>query len=97
MIYTASHPILWNVVKLVKYCVKKTGAFKCSKTCAHIIAVARKINQLDKYIAWMNKQKGLPMNVSRLATIDMTKGSGEKSNTCRKASQHTTKQIEQVL
>ena len=67
--------------------MNKTGVFKCSKTCAHIIAVARKTNQLDKYMTWMSKQKGLPTNLSKLATIDMPKSSGRKAHMRRKASQ----------
>jgi len=56
-------------------CEKRYGIFKRSRTFPHIITVA---NQLDKYIAWMNKQKGLPVNVSKLAAIDMPKGSRKK-------------------
>jgi len=46
----------------------------------------------------MNKQKEFPASFSKLAAIDMSKSSGEKANTRRKASQkHTMKQIKQVL
>jgi len=79
-------------------CEQSCSLFKCSKICAHIIAVARKISQLEKYITRMNKQKEFPASFSRLAAIDMPKSSGKKATTHRKASpKHTMKQIKQVL
>ena len=74
------------------------GVFKCSKLCAHTVSVALKIDKLDAYIDWLQKQKGYLVNYSKLASVDMPKGSGKKSSSHRKASQkQSMKQIKQIL
>ena len=54
------------------------GIFKCSRICAHSVSVALKINQIEAYIKWLQKQR-YSVNYSKLANVDMPKGSGKKA------------------
>ena len=53
--------------------MKKAVVF--SSVARRVLTLLQEMYQLDRYIVWMNKQKGLPMNISKLAAIDMPKGS----------------------
>ena len=59
-------------------CEQACGIFKCSRICAHVFSVALTINQIDAYIKWLQKQK-YSVNYSKLANVDMPKGSGKKA------------------
>lgn len=52
--------------------------FKCSKICAQSVFVALKIDQLDAFIEWLQKQNRYSVNYLKLASVDMPKGSGRK-------------------
>lgn len=61
------------------------------------VFVALKINQIEAYITWLQKQR-YSVNYSKLANVDMPKGSGKKSSSHQKVSQkQSMKQVKQLL
>ena len=65
-------------------CESACGVFKSSKICAHNVAVARHLDMLDDFVSWLLKQKGGPLNLTKLASVGMPAGKGKKPK--RKAS-----------
>jgi len=65
-------------------CEQSCAVFKSSKICAHSVAVAQHTHVLEEFISWLLKQKGGPLNVTKLASVDMPAGRGKKPK--RKAS-----------
>ena len=59
-------------------CEQACSVFKCSRICAHSVSVALRINQIDAYIKWLQKQK-YSVSYSKLANVDMPKGSSKKA------------------
>ena len=75
-------------VRLLKSC----AVFKSSKICAHSIAVAQHMHVLEEFISWLLKQKGGPLNVTKLASVDMPAGRGKKPK-CKASSKQSSKRV----
>jgi hypothetical protein len=69
------------------YAEKTTGKVVCANCpgwasahlCAHAVAVAEKLQQLEKYITWV-KRRAEPLNITKMVTFDTGKGVGRKGN-----------------
>ena len=78
-------------------CEKTCALYLSSKVCAHTVAVACHTSTMDKYLSWVQKQKG-SMSLSALANLNMPKGAGKNPNSHRKVShKSSTKLIKAIL
>ena len=75
-------------------CEKNCALYMSCKVCAHTVAVAVHTHTTDRYMQWLQRQKG-NVNLTALANTDMPKGAPHSH---RKASlKSTTKRIKAII
>ena len=78
-------------------CEKSCMLYSSCKMCSHTVAVAYHTKSSQRYLKWMQKQKG-SVSLSVLANANMPKGAGKKPNARRKASSKSaTKRIKELI